>query len=220
MRISRVATVAGLAIALGIGNADAQQWKDSYKWFLGPQVGVLGFQTPAQTRAWVPTVGGQLNVIARRTGVMLSIDEAIGQNELTRYVDTTSAAGARDVNFDHIRRYSAVLTAYLGSKVLRPYMGFGFGLMQVLDPKPMGTFTSTLQASEAERVADNKSTSGFLSLIGGLQLKLGPWRAFAQYQLTSAPAAGMLLRGPAHGFSGGIRFSMGSARETIRGGGY
>src|SRR5687767_12576764 len=102
MRISRVATVAGLAIALGVGRAEAQQWKDSFKWFLGPQAGVLGFQTPAQTRAWVPTVGGQLNIIGRRTGIMISVDEAFGQTELSRYIDTTTALGVRDVNFDHI----------------------------------------------------------------------------------------------------------------------
>jgi hypothetical protein len=220
MRNQRIMAVASLTLALAVTKAEAQQWTDSYKWFIGPQAGVLGFQTPAQTRGWVPTVGMQMNVIARRTGLMVAVDEAIGDKELTAYTDVTTAAGVRDVNFDHIRRYSAVLTAYLTKSESRPYVGFGFGLMQVLNPQPAGFFTSSVQASLAQKLASQKSTSGFLTLVGGLQFKLGSWRGFAQYQLTSAPESGMLLRGPSHGFSGGFRWSLGSARESVRGGGY
>ena len=44
--------------------------------------------------------------------------------------------------------------------------------------------------------------------------------AFGQYTLSSSPAAGSLLRGPGHLIMGGVRLSLGSAKENLKGGGY
>ena len=59
-----------------------------------------------------------------------------------------------------------------------------------------------------------------MSFLAGVQFRVGRIAAFGQYQLSSAPAAGKLIRGAGHSLMGGLRFSPGSAREEIRGGGY
>jgi hypothetical protein len=220
MRVSRVLTVALAFGALSWSGASAQQWDDSFRWYVGGQAGVLGFETPSQTRAWVPTFGGQLLVVAKRTGLLLSVDEAFGSNELTGYADVTTAAGVRDVSFDRIRKYSAVLTGYPVRGPTQPYLGVGFGLIQVINPQPGGFFTSPVQANLAKRLADEKSTSGFISFVAGVQFRVSQWMAFGQYQISASPAAGQLLRGPGHGLTGGLRVSLGGAKEGIKGGGY
>lgn len=216
--------VVGL-IALGAATATAHSHSrdESFKWYVGAQGGVLGFETPSQTRACVATVGGALLVHAKRTGLLISVDEALGSNELTGFADNTavSSAGIRAVNFDRIRKYSAVLTGYPVRGTAEPYLGVGFGLIQVINPQPGGVFTSALDASTAKSQADERSTDGFLSFVGGIQFHLaGRILGFGQYQITSSATAGHLLRGPSHGFNGGFRFSLGGAKEGIRGGGY
>jgi hypothetical protein len=56
--------------------------------------------------------------------------------------------------------------------------------------------------------------------MGGLQFRVGRLAAFGQYQINTAPSPDNLLRGPLHLLSGGLRFSLGSAREDVKGGGY
>ena len=53
--------------------------------------------------------------------------------------------------------------------------------------------------------------TNFLFVIGN---------AFGQYQITTSPSAGHLLRGPSHTIGGGLRFSLGGSKEGVRGGGY
>ena len=67
----------------------------------------------------------------------------------------------------------------------------------------------------------NRGSSGFGSLVGGLQYRISPKLVvYGQYQVTSSPSAGSLLVGPTHTLVGGIRFGLGNAKEGVRGGGY
>jgi hypothetical protein len=224
MGMTRTLVVGLVALGAATAPVSAQSRDDSFKWYIGGQGGVLGFETPSQTRAWVPTVGAALLVHAKRTGLLVSVDEALGSDELSGFADNTavSSAGIRDVNFNRIRKYSAILTGYpVRGKSLEPYLGIGFGLIQVINPQPGGVFPSPIAASSAKLEADDRSTDGFVSFVGGVQFHLaGRVLGFGQYQLTSSATAGHLLRGPSHGFNAGFRFSLGGAKEGIRGGGY
>ncbi|MGE0440774.1 MAG: hypothetical protein AB7L66_08645 [Gemmatimonadales bacterium] len=222
MRPFRTLGLAGIGLAMVSAQAESQQQHrdDSFSWYIGAQAGVLGFETPRQTRAFVPTFGGNLVVISKRTGLMISVDEAFGSGETTGYTDVNATDGIREVTFEHLRKYAATLTAYPVRGSTQPYFGFGFGLVQVIDPQPGGFFTSPAQAQLAQRLAANKSTDGFVSFLAGLQFKLNGVVAFGQYQIASAPAAGQLLRGASHSLVGGVRFSLGGAKEGIKGGGY
>lgn len=210
----------GLVLASTSAFAQAKGWDDRFKWYLGAQAGVLGFETPTQTRTWVPTVGGQLNIVAKRAGLQISVDEALGSAESSGYTDVNATNNLRDVSFNHIRRYSAVLTGYPVRGQTQPYFGLGFGILQVVNPQPGGFFTSVATANLAKQLATNKSTDGFVSFVAGVQFRLGGAVGFGQWQMASASATGQLLRGPTHSLAGGLRFSLGDAKEGIRGGGY
>ncbi len=220
MRPVRAAVVAISGLVMLSTPAVAQRSDDAFKWYLGAQAGVLGFETPSQTRAWAPTVGGQLLVMAKRTGLMVSIEEAFGKNEVTGYGDVNANAGVREVRFDRIRKYSAILTAYPVKGSTQPYFGLGFGLMQVLNPKPQGFFTSPVQATLAGRLASTKSTDGFIAAVAGVQFRAGRMVAFGQAQLSSSAKSGHLLQGAGQAVTGGLRFSLGGAKEGVHGGGY
>lgn len=220
MRPVRVVAVAISGLMMLSTPAFAQRSDDAFKWYLGAQAGVLGFETPSQTRGWAPTVGGQLLIMAKHTGLMVSIDEAFGKNERTGYGDANATGSVREVLFDRIRKYSATLTAYPVKGSTQPYFGLGFGLMQVINPKPQGVFTSPIQARLAGQLASTKSTDGFIAAVAGIQFRAGRMVAFGQAQLSSSARSGHLLQGAGQAITGGLRFSLGGAKEGIRGGGY
>ena len=220
MRGIRVLGVALVGLAVAATQASAQQWDDQFKWYVGAQAGMLGFETPSQTRAFVPTGGASLMVRSKRTGLLISIDEAFGNDELTGYSDVNVSTGVRRVSFDRLRKYSAMMVAHPLRGATQPYFGIGFGMLQVVNPKPQDVFTSPQQFTLAQRLANTKSTDGFISLMAGVQARVGGALVFGQYQITSSPSPGNLLSGPSHGVTGGIRVSLGGAKEGIRGGGY
>src|SRR5262245_1622139 len=100
--MNRTFVVGLIAFGAVTATANAQSSKEeAFKWYIGAQGGVMGFETPSQTRAWVPTVGGAILVHAKRTGLLVSVDEALGSDELSGFADNTavSSSGIRDVNF-------------------------------------------------------------------------------------------------------------------------
>ena len=194
---------------------------DRFKWFFGASAGALLFQTQAQTQSGIPAVGAHLAVVARRAGVMLGVDEGFGSNEPSRFLDPSSGDQQRSVTFDRIRRYGVNLTGYPVRGHFEPYLGVGFGLLQVENAELSGeVFSSPAAAAESAQEANDRSGSAFMSLLAGVQFRVGRMAAFGQYQISTAPQAGMLLRGTGHSIMGGLRFSLGSAKEDIKGGGY
>lgn len=191
-----------------------------FKWFFGAQAGAMLFETPSQTRTGVPAFGAHIAVVSRRAGLMVGVDEAFGSDESSAFLDENTAGAARTVTFDHLRRYQFSMTGYPVRGALEPYLGVGFGLVQVIDPKLTGVFSSDEEAALSAERARDKSATGFMSILAGVQFRVGRMAAFGQYQLTSSPAPGNLLRGPGHSLMGGLRFSLGSAKEGLRGGGY
>jgi len=228
-RVFPIATLATLALAAGARAQSAHSESarvstirdDRYRWYFGASAGAMLFSTQAQTQSGIPAVGAHLAVVARRAGVMIGVEEAFGSDEPSRFIDPTSANQQRAVTFDRIRRYGVNLTGYPVRGSLEPYMGVGFGLMQVENAQLSGeVFSSPAAAAESAQEANDRSGSAFMSLLAGVQFRVGRMAAFGQYQINTAPAAGMLLRGTGHLLMGGLRFSLGSAKEDIKGGGY
>jgi hypothetical protein len=218
---------AALALVLGTAHLAAQRapGNGNFQWYIGGQGGVLFFKTPTQGRSGIPTFGGHALIVAKRTGLMISVDEAVGDNETAAYTD---AGGTQAVTFNDIRRYSAVLMAFPIRAAAQPYLGVGYGIIHVVNPTP--TSSSAFQ-DDAQQIG----SAGFGTLVGGLQFQVGRFMAFGQYQITSAAstqrafdgssppvmtAVGRLLDGPTHTFTGGLRIGLGSARDDVRAGGY
>ena len=221
--LTRSIPVAALALALGALPAAAQEpGNGNFQWYVGAQGGVMLFDTPVQDRQAMPTFGGQTLIVARRTGLLLSVEEGVGDGEQSAYTD---AGGTQAVTFNDIRKYSAVLMAFPIKAAAQPYLGVGYGIIHTVSPRVGGTAFQ----SDAEALG----SSGFGTFLAGITFQVGRLMAFGQYQITTSPgegfvtddagavvASGRLLSGPTHTFSGGLRVGLGGARESIKTGGY
>jgi hypothetical protein len=215
---------AALVLGLGTAHLEAQApGNGDFQWYIGGQGGVTFFKTPTQGRSGIPTFGGHTLIVAKRTGLMLSVDEAVGSDETSAYTDGN---GVQTVTFNDIRRYSGVLMAFPIRAAAQPYLGVGYGIIHVVNPTPGSSAAFQSDAVEL-------GSFGFGTFIGGLQFQVGRFMAFGQYQITTSPsqksvttsdgtilAVGRLLDGPTHTFSGGLRIGLGGAREGVRNGGY
>ncbi|NOT07156.1 MAG: hypothetical protein HOP28_03030 [Gemmatimonadales bacterium] len=190
-----------------------------FKWFFGAQTGAMIFETQAQTRTGLPAFGAHLSIVSRRGGLIIGVDEAFGNNESSAFVDS-NAGVTRAVTFDRLRRYGFSLTGYPVRGSLEPYLGVGFGFLQVVSPQVDDVFTSPADAAASADDAHEKSATGFMSFLAGVQFRVGRLAAFGQYQISSSPSEGNLLRGTGHSIMGGLRFSLGSTKQEIKGGGY
>lgn len=212
-----------LALAGTLGSASplgAQQVGSQFRWYIGGQAGVTVFETPAQERGGIFTAGGNVLVTARRTALMLSVEEGIGDNELTSYVDASAPGGVRQVSFNDIRKYSFILMVYPLKSSAQPFVGAGFGILHVHNPFPMGTFASPAEQANARATARDLGSHGFATFAAGIQFQVGRVGAFGMYQITTSPSSGRLLEGPTHALMGGVRLSLGGSKESITGGGY
>lgn len=193
-----------------------------FSWAIGAQGGVLFFSTQRQTVSGIPAAGAHFSIVSRRGGLQLGVDEAFGSEEPTAFVDPSSGNTVREMQFDRIRRYGFNLTGYPVRGAVEPYFGVGFGMLQVVDPQfdENTVFSSNQQAALSQEVARELSASGFMSFLAGFQFRAAGVAAFAQYQISTAPRQGDLLRGTGQSIMGGVRISLGGAREETRGGGY
>jgi hypothetical protein len=226
--------VAALALCLGAAQLPAQQpGNGAFQWYVGGSGGILNFRTATQGYSTVPMGGAHLLITARRTGLLLSVEQGFGSDEASAYtfqeVDSTGtvvSSASVPVSFDYLRKYSATLVAFPIKGPITPYFGIGIGIMHTGG-----------HADPGDGFAKAIGSSGFGSLIGGLNFRVGPLSAFGQYQITTGPTDqvfasfieeskttlfnfGHLVDGPTHTLSTGLRFSLGSARERAGGGGY
>lgn len=237
-------TLLGLGSLLAASSLSAQAsgGTSAFKWYVGGHGGITSFRTPIDGREFVPTAGGHLLITAKRTGLLLSVDQGFGptQQTVTGYeirdsLDNVIEAGAVPWTFQGVRRYSAMLLAYpIRIPNIQPYIGVGGGFSHTtrnsLGPFADGSVESTL------------SSSGFAAATAGLEFRLGPFSAFGQYQVTTKhgfqhittvlrrdDAGKILLKrvdfgewtlGANHTLTGGLRISFGNARERSVGGGY
>jgi hypothetical protein len=186
---------------------------------LGAQVGATIFETPTQTKGAIFTGGGNILVTAKRTGLLLSVEQGFGKNQSSSYADASVVGGSRAVAFTDLRKYSATLLAFPLKSAAQPYLGLGVGYIHTRKETPAGPFATQAEQDNATATAHRLGGYGFGSFVGGVQFRLDRFMIFAQYQITSSPSSGRLLTGPTHTFTGGIRFSLGSAREGVNGSG-
>jgi len=222
-KVTRSISVAALALCVGAASLPAQEpGNGNFQWYIGGQGGAMLFRTPSQTRGGIPVAGGHLLVVARRTGLMLSVEEGIGDTEISSF--TRGDGSTQAVSFNDLRKYSATLMGFPFRMPVQPYFGVGVGILHAVNP-----YTGSDVASE---VATQLSSTGFASFVGGVQFKVARFMGFGQYQITSSPssqvaldvggrlARGNLLAGPTHTFSAGLRIGLGGARERAQSGGY
>jgi hypothetical protein len=230
--VTRIFPLAALALGLGAAQLPAQQpGNGKFQWYVGGQGGILTFETAIQGATAIPVAGAHLLITARRTGLLLSAEHAFGSSEQSAYTmqvfdSTGTLVSSQDipVSFGYIRKYSAMLMAFPIKGPLTPYFGIGVGVAH-----------TGAHGDPEDGFAREFGSSGFGSVLGGLNFRVGPLSAFGQYQITTGPSThgfvdqvgkstfvtfGHLLDGPTHTFSAGLRFGLGNARERATGGGY
>ncbi len=213
--LGRTAMVLGLACLSQAPSLAAQSiiGFDSFKWYIGGQGGVTIFETPNQTKGGIITGGGHFLVTARRTGLLIEVQEGFKSNQVSSYPDLSTATGTRRTDFNDLRRYSASLLVFPFKTIAQPYFGVGVGLMQTVNEYPQGPFGTALEEALVKEDANRAGSYTFGMFTGGVQIRVANFAVFGQYQITSSPEFGSLLIGPTHTFTGGLRISLGNSRE-------
>lgn len=215
--LTRSITLGVLALGVGATALAAQQKPrgySNYRWYIGGQGGVFNFQTTGQTRGWIPSVGGHTMIIAKRTGLLVSVDDALGSNEVATIAYAPSATGSQQIQFNDVLRFSFHMMAYPWRGVVEPYIGVGGGIMYAVSPQALNVagYTPTELLALYETIDDLTST-GFMSVVGGVQIKGGPFMIFGQYQINSAPSRGNAFVGSTQTASVGLRLLLGSSKD-------
>lgn len=209
---ARAVLILALAAVAGSTAAEAQR-EDSFRWYLGAQGGVLFFKTPTQSSTGIGLVGLHTLIMAKRTGLYISAEEAFGTDETSAFADPNAVSGVTNVVFDRIRKYTFALMAFPVPGRVEPFVGVGGGILQV---RRLGTDTFG-----AKSEAEDRGSTGFATFIGGVQAQLSRVVSiYGQYQITTAPNDSKLLSGAGHSIVGGLRFSLGSAKDRVGAGGY
>ena len=73
------------------------------------------------------------------------------------------------------------------------------------------TRADTVAALDA---ADANASKAFFWVMGGVDIRQGRLSIFGHYIITSS-AKGFMLRGPTHTLQGGVRYSLGTAKEGV-----
>ncbi|MEP7326735.1 MAG: hypothetical protein ABI836_12360 [Gemmatimonadota bacterium] len=217
--LTRLMTASALIMFCASSPLAAQGGRNPFSWYFGASGGVLIFETPRQQRGGMPTAGANMMITAKRTALMLSVEEGIGNNEQSSYVDATAPGGSRNVTFNDIRKYSAVLMAFPLKSHAQPFVGLGGGIMHIHNPQPQNTLTPA-ERSRADSIVTVLGSHGYGTFVAGLQLQVSGVAVYGMYQFTSGPDKGKLLIGPTHTLTAGLRVSIGSAKEGVTGGGY
>jgi hypothetical protein len=204
--------IAAIAIAMSVPGAASAQRNDSYTWKLGINAGAMAFQTVGNLETTVvPSAGAHLLIMAHKGGLLFGVDEGIG----------TDQRATANVLFNDLRRYQAVLMAFPVSGPIEPYFGAGGGILQIVGPRvDHQLITDPSQQQAILDDARDRSSTGFVTILAGVQ---GRWKrltVFAQYQATTSPSDDKLLHGSTQTLLGGIRIGLGSAREGVAAGGY
>ncbi|HEY3220120.1 MAG TPA: outer membrane beta-barrel protein [Gemmatimonadales bacterium] len=193
-----------------------------YQWYWGAQGGAFVSKTNTQPYVYDPIIGGHWLITARRTALYVAYEQAIFLSDANAVIFDPGSSGCsigsgpcRDVTFHDMRRLMFGVLAFPTQKVIEPFGGGGFALMQVLNPVVDCPGCSFGQFQAADDRAHDATSKAFFWLMGGIQINYSSkLNVFAHYLLTSS-AANFLLESNTHTLQGGVRLSLGTAKEGI-----
>ena len=222
MSLSRTARYVLLFALVPRPGAAQENTDRSHRWYWGAQAGGFVYQTNAQGFVVDPMFGAHWLITGKRTALYIGGEEAFFLTDSRATVfDPNSATGLRDAIFSRVRRLFFGVLAYPTQKRVEPYVGGGFAIMTVQDPTVDCSGTSnnsqcpTLNDQvAAQNVVDDAASKAFGWIMAGFQMNTGKLAFYGQYMLTSA-AAGFLISGTTHTIQGGVRYSLGGAKEDV-----
>ena len=201
--------------------AQGRGWNTNFQWYWGAQGGAFISKTNTQPYVYDPIVGGHWLITSRRTALYVAYEQAIFLTDAQAVIfdpnSSSSSVGPdfRDVTFHDMRRIMFGVLAFPSQKVIEPFAGGGFALMQVLNPTVDCSSCTLSEAVEADDRVHEASSRAFFWIMGGLQINYSSkLNVFAHYVMTSS-APTFLLQSNTHTLQGGIRYSLGTSKEGI-----
>lgn len=211
-----------LVVALVARPAAAQSNERDHRWYWGAQAGGFLYQTNAQGYYFDPVIGAHWLITGKRSALYIGGEQAFFLTESRATVaDPNSGTGLRDATFSQVRRLFAGILIFPLQKRIEPFAGGGFAIMTVQDPTvdcsgttPNSTCANANDQAVAQSAVDDAGSKGFAWIMGGVQINIGKMAVYGHYMLTSA-ASGFLISGSTHTIQGGIRYSLGTAKEDV-----
>ena len=193
-----------------------------YQWYWGAQGGAFISKTNTQPYVYDPIVGGHWLITARRTALYVAYEQALFLSDAQAVIFDPGSSGCsigngpcRDVSFHDVRRLMFGVLAFPTQKIIEPFAGGGFAIMQVLNPVADCTGCTTSEFQQADDRVNDQASKAFFWLMGGLQINYSSkLNVFAHYLLTSS-ASNFLLQSNTHTLQGGVRISFGTSKEGI-----
>src|SRR3989475_4010294 len=187
-----------------------------HQWFWGGQGGVLIYKTNRQSLTYDPIIGGHWLITGKRTALYTAFEQAFFVSPVLADVAIPNTDFVGTFSFSNVRRIMGGVLAFPTQQRIQPVTGGGFALMQILTPELQscsGCFTKadTVAAFDA---ADANASKAFFWVMGGVDIRQGRLSIFGHYIITSSAKA-FLLQGPTHTLQGGVRYSLGTAKEEV-----
>jgi len=194
----------------------------NFNWYWGAQGGFFVSKTNTQPYVYDPIAGGHWLITSRRTALYVAYEQAFFLSDANAVIFDPNSSGCsigaapcRDVSFNGVRRLMFGVLAYPTQKVIEPFGGGGFAIMQVLNPVVDCPGCDLSQFAQADDRVNDASSKAFFWIMGGLQINYSSkLNVFAHYLLTSS-ASNYLLLSNTHSLQGGVRVSLGTSKEGI-----
>ena len=190
----------------------------AHKWFWGGQGGIMSVRTNLESISFQPTVGGHWLITGTQTAMYVGYDQAVFISPQQWFVLASSNLGGT-FKFDGVRRIMAGMVAFPLRQRIEPFGGGGFAIMQArgIETSSAGSClgcTSSSDSSVVLAAANNEGTRAFVWIMGGIDINQGRLALFGHYILTSS-SGNFAIQGSTHTIQGGIRYSLGSAKEVL-----
>lgn len=204
--LSRLALLALLAAPMARPLVGQQNDDRSFKWYVGAEAGGLLYKTNQQKYYMDPIIGVNVLITAKRTGLYLGGEESFFLADAHAGVVDPATSTNYAVTFSKVRRLMAGLVAYPLPGHIQPFFGVGYALVTVVDP--------VANSSAGQAVTSDAANKAAAWFMGGVEINVSRYSVFGQYMVQTA-ANNFLLTWEAHSVVGGIRISLGSAKEGV-----
>src|SRR5438132_667287 len=197
-----------------LAQARAIGWQ--HQWFWGGQGGVLIYKTNRQPLTYDPIIGGHWLITGKRTALYTAFEQAFFVSPVLADVAIPNTDFVGTFSFSNVRRIMGGVLAFPTQQRIQPVTGGGFALMQVLTPELQSCSGCVTRADTAAAfdAADANASKAFFWVMGGVDIRQGRLSIFGHYIITSS-AKGFMLQGPTHTLQGGVRYSLGTAKEGV-----
>jgi len=186
------------------------------KWYWGGQGGLLVFKTNFDAISFEPTFGGHWLITGKRTALYVAFEQSFFLSDRhTTFVEPDGSVTPGNVSFHDLRRIMVGVLAFPAQKRVEPFGGAGFAIMEALNVQAnCASCTTASQFAQMQDAADASASKAFFFWMGGVDVKQGRLALYGHYILTSS-AKGFIIDGTTHTFQGGIRYSLGNAKEGL-----